>query len=87
MSSLINQSNLDILVTNSKCCYVNKIAHTLNLRIIGDPMWKKSWYDAWRILELIRGLENYVCDDSTCLTDEEICLAMTELSHLCNNCC
>lgn len=80
------QLQLDTLATNSMCCYVQKMNLVLDAIRIGDPIWKQLWREAFYVSELIRGLWDYDIN-STCLTDAEICSAMSRLEIACSGCC
>lgn len=83
----LDQTQLDIAVTNAQCCAVDLALEVIALRKMGDFSWEKKNTQFQYLVTAIQSLQNLDVDDLDCMDDATICEYLGSIRSLCSDCC
>ena len=79
------QTQIDVLATNARCCYVTEMSIILDLIKIGDNSWISRWYYATLMKGYITSLFDYLITED-CVENSQICTIIQTLEQFCSQC-
>ncbi len=83
----MTQNQLDIAVTNAKCCMANMGARYVDLVTMGDISAKTYGFNMIALGNMINSLEMYdLTTPDACMTEDELCKIIERISIICSEC-